>query len=249
MATMGERFTLYRLVQANGSAAALHAMNRDGREIAMRQALSGVVAEFFASLPLPEHPYQMSDAEKQRLVALAEFAARGRSAVERDAHTREILQIYSPEVPVRLALQLIRLLAGLRAVGTPEASQWRIVTKVAEDCIPALRLAVIRALLRSNTLMKTVEVAIAVRHPTSTTKRALEDLHAHDLVVRHDKSSQKVADLWRISEWTQEHVRRAMMIEPCSTCGSYDLEVVNQRLVCLDCFKRDQRTAGRGSGL
>ena len=103
---------------------------------------------------------------------------------------------------------LERLLAGLDAIGADRAAAWRVVVKAALDSVPALRLAAVDALHRAGR-MATPEVAKAVHHPTNTTRRALEDLAAHSVVLRHTSGPGK-ADEWELSEFTAAHYGRAV---------------------------------------
>ena len=57
----------------------------------------------------------------------------------RPRHTREIELVPGAEGPARLAITLERLLAGLDTLGCDRAHAWRVVRRVALDCIPALR--------------------------------------------------------------------------------------------------------------
>lgn len=60
---------------------------------------------------------------------------------------------------------------------------------------------VIRMLAGASRSVDTSTVATAVRYPTQTTRRALEDLAAHG-VVRRQPRGQGKADDWRLSGWT-----------------------------------------------
>jgi DNA-binding transcriptional ArsR family regulator len=184
MASMGERFLLYRLPKPSGQDLVKRALAHTGQETAMRQELAQAVAGLFAAVQLPTDPSQRSADDEARLIALASLAARCRSAVERNGYTRAIELIPDPEVPARLALTLLRLLVGMRSLGVPEAEQWAVLIKVAQDCIPALRLRIVELLGAFQVSMKTSEIAVRVRYPSQTVRRALEDLTAHGIVIR-----------------------------------------------------------------
>src|SRR5439155_8243728 len=132
---------------------------------------------------------------------LATLAVRCRSAVERDGHTREVLLIPEPEAPGRLAGALLRLHNGLRAIGATDADIWRLVTQCALDSMPALRRAVLGSLLRRQAV-STTGVAETIGYPTQTTRRALEDLTAHGVLVRSPMGPGK-ADEWAVSKWAR----------------------------------------------
>jgi hypothetical protein len=200
MAMMGERFIMYRLPAINEDELAARALDHQGSELVMRKELSRAVGNLFSGLLLTE-PTSLDGDEKKRLIALATLTVRCRSAVERDGHTREVELIPESEAPGRLALALSRLLAGVTVTGAARAEAWRVVTKVAMDCVPAVRLRVIRMLAGTTAMADTTSVAAAVRCPVQTTRRALEDLAAHR-VVRPLGQGQGKTHRWRLSDWT-----------------------------------------------
>jgi len=106
---------------------------------------------------------------------------------------------------------LERLLAGLDAIGLGRETAWQVVSKVALDSVPALRFAVIDALAHVDGEQATTAVAEAVRHPTQTTRRALEDLTAHAIVERQSQGKGK-PDTWRLSEWTRARYARVRTV-------------------------------------
>ena len=206
MGAMGERFLLYRLPTADAGEQAAAALDHDGHEADMRRELGDAVAGLFANeLTAPAPP---SNAERAGLIALSAFVARSRSAVERDGYSREVELVSDPESPARLVLTFSRLLAGLTAIGVERPEAWRVVTKVALDSMPALRLIAIRVLYAApaDTQIETGKVADDVRYPTSTTRRVLEDLAAHGVAVR-GRHGQGRSDTWQLSDWARARYR------------------------------------------
>ena len=202
MGAMGERFTLYRLPPADPDAQARQALRHAGREKQMRRELAKAAAAVVEALDAPR---ERSEEETDRLVALATFVVRARSTVERDGHTREIELVSDPEAPTRLVIMLDRLLAGLDAIGCDRAEALALVTKAALDSIPALRLAVI-ATLDAEDDLDTNAIAEAVRHPATTTRRTLEDLVAHGLVLCRRQGEGK-AHRWSLSAFARARLR------------------------------------------
>ena len=90
MATMGERFVFCRLPETDGETQAHMALTHAGREDEMRQELSRVMAELFRCVSVPGQLPSLDAAETGRLIGLASLAARMRSAVERNPHTRRL---------------------------------------------------------------------------------------------------------------------------------------------------------------
>ncbi len=195
MATMGERFLLYRLPEVAPDRQATLALAHAGREVEMRAELGRAVAGVFAA-ELRE-PRTLTAAERGRLISLATFAVKARSPVERDGHTREIELVPESEAPARLAKVLEALLAGLDSLGVERERAWQVTTKAALDCVPRLRRQVVELLSRTGEL-GTKEAAVALDYPTRTTRRALEDLTAHRIVRRAQAAKNK--DTWRLTE-------------------------------------------------
>ncbi len=212
IASMGERFIMLRMPTVDEDKVASRALDHQGTESAMRKELERAVSGLFQAVSLPA-PLPLDPSEKSRLVALATLAVRCRSAVERDSHTREVELIPEPEGPGRLTGALSRLLAGVSAIGASRAEAWRVVAKVALDCLPALRLRVIRTLGGAVRPLDTTEIAKAVQYPTQTTRRALEDLTAHG-VSRRRTHGQGRADTWELSEWTRQKFAAADITFP-----------------------------------
>lgn len=194
---LGERFLLYRLPEINEDDQARRALRVAGRENDMRADLEAAVAAVFGtgSLPVPA----TSDVDNERLIALATFAARCRSAVERDGYSREI-ELAVPEAPARLVKVLGRFRAGLLAIGVPPPDAWRVTRSAALDCIPALRLDVVR-ILSAEGALSLHRVAEQVRPSQQTTRRALEDLESHGVAAR---SKSGKSDSWELTDWARE---------------------------------------------
>jgi hypothetical protein len=196
--TMGERFIFYRWPAVDAHQQACSALALLGKEAQMRAELSDGVQEFFETLVLPDAPATLNEREQEALITLATLVVRARSAVERDGHSREIELIPNPEAPTRLTLTLARLYAGLQAVHVPKTEAYQLIVKIGFDCLPALRWRVLRAMLESPTTIEGPALAAALGYPTTTTKRCLEDLAAHGVILR-EKSTK--ADRWEPSEW------------------------------------------------
>jgi hypothetical protein len=122
------------------------------------------------------------------------LAVRLRGAVDRDRHTRELQFVYGAEGTARIGLTLERLLAGLDTLGVDREIALCVVERVALDSVPPLRRQAYEY-LRCNQAKSTSEVAAAVGLPTNTTRRALEELTAYDLVDRTIQGA-GLPDLW-----------------------------------------------------
>ena len=213
MAAMGERFTLYRRAGRTQRSRLVARSERPGAEHEMRVELREAVAGLFCN-GLPLRAATTDEDDRERLVTLANLAVRCRSAVERDGYSREIELVPHAELPARLVKVLARMMAGLDAIGAERRQSWELVTKMALDSIPALRLAVIRKLSDSDKL-ETDAIGVAVGHPTQTTRRALEDLEAHGIV---DRDTAGKAHSWSAQRLVPRRASRTFPIYRLTWC-------------------------------
>lgn len=208
---MGERFTLFRLPEVDEDEQARRALSHAGKEKAMRAELSAAVARLFEEQGF--EPRELSDAERAVLVSLVTLVVRCRSAVERDSHSREIELVHDPEAPTRLTVCLDRLLAGLDVIGVDRAEAWSVVVKAALDSMPALRRQVLETLIAAEDKLSTTEIGEALQYPTTTARRALEDLAAHGVLKRYPQGEGK-ADLWAPTDWTLKRWSTVSFLAP-----------------------------------
>ena len=179
----------------------------------MRAELAAAVADVFAAGP--KEPRALGDEERGRLIALATFAVRARSPVERDGYTREIELVPASEAPTRLAKVIEALLAGLDSLGVERERRLVGGREGALDCVPRLRRRAVDLAERGE--MTTKDVAMALDYPTKRLRRALEDLTAHRIVRRHGGKNQ---DLWTLTEQAAEWYAHACMPDLSEPAGS-----------------------------
>jgi hypothetical protein len=208
MAALGERFALYRMSVAESDRQAMASLAHHGHEVKMRAELRAAVAGLFDTLDASDPP-GLSQADRERLVAMATLVVRCRSAVIRDGYSREVELVPEAEAPGRLVGVLARLLDGARIIGATDEDAWRVVEKTALDSMPAQRLAALRLLLGG--AADTTAIAAALDLPTTTTRRTLEDLTAHHLVKRHSQGKGH-ADTWELTEWTRDRSRNLQQL-------------------------------------
>jgi hypothetical protein len=183
MASMGERFVLYRLPEATRKELSRVAVKNSRQSHAMRGEIADALVALFASVDFSTPPAERTDAEVERLVCLADFVSMARSPVERDGYKREIELIPDPEAPTRIAKVLARLLDGLRAVGVDDDTAWKIVTKVSRDCVPVLRIKILDLMVDEES-RTTTRITNVVGYPRTTIARCCEDLNAHRFLSR-----------------------------------------------------------------
>jgi hypothetical protein len=215
MAMMGERFLMFRMPAMKPEEQAIRAMQHVGREQEMRSELKTAVTSFMGTIPREAGPFD--EAAHRRMAAIATFVARARSAVERNPYDREIELIPESEMPGRLARSLRCLFHGAQNIGMANDDAWKLIAKVAVDCIPDIRSKVLRHLkttIETGCPIDTSAIAEALAYPTTTVRRALEELTGHELVKRFGKGS-GTAHKWEISNLANGLLDRAQLdLEP-----------------------------------
>jgi hypothetical protein len=179
---LGERFLYCRMPEPDRLAVARMALTGPRNQRPHRDALAEATCRLFVG-PLAAPP-PLDASEIAYLGTLVELVTRARSAVHRDSNDREIEFVPGPESVGRLAHVLAGLLGGLRAIGVHDAIAWDVVLSCALDSIPAKRLGVLRVLAAADEGRSSPQVADALRYPTTTIRRTLEELAAHGLVAR-----------------------------------------------------------------
>ena len=199
MGALGERFLFYRLEEGDEEDRGTRALAYAGQELEMRTALSDAVHALFATVTIPSGPILLTAQESRRLVALATFVTRCRSAVERNNYKMEITNIVGVEAPSRMVKTLALLLRGFIAIGTPKQRAWDLVTKVALDSMSVIRWRVLQMILRLG-VVTTSDVSEETGYPITTTRRVLEELACYH-VITHDIGGEGLADGWIATEW------------------------------------------------
>ena len=182
---LGERFLLFRSSQPDRREMALIAMRGRGHETEMRQGLREVMARFAAGLSC-DCPPPMPESYEGCLASLADVVSTARSGVIRDQRNRDLTLAPEPEAPARLAKQLAAITlahAIIRGAEQVADVDYRFAFKVARDCIPSVRLLVMDVLARATDYVSTSAIAAVVKYPTTTVRRALEDLAALSIVA------------------------------------------------------------------
>lgn len=197
---LGERFMAYRIRSEDGAKVAQRAVDNQGQEQEMRQALRGAVAGFLRDVAV-EQSVSLRSALVTKIAHLATFCATARSAVIRD-WKGEIEYIPEPEGPARLAKQLAifsKALALVRGKSDVTEAEYVVLYRLAEDTLPRHKHTALAAL---------IQVAECTRYPTDTVRRYLQDLSAMQLLTRTPGGEGK-ADLWQLSEYCLSLLEKA----------------------------------------
>jgi hypothetical protein len=190
---LGDRFLLCRMEPNKEQFR--HAIKHANQATQMRARLVAAVTNLFAN-PLPQ-PRSINDREVNWLNAILQITVRLRGAVKRDYRTRELEDIYGAEGAARFGKALERVLSGLDCLGVKRSKARRVIRTIAFDSVPPNRLSVFHHLKGlKGQLFDTTTIARAVKLPTTTTRRVLEELVIYGLAER-DPQGQGRADLWR----------------------------------------------------
>lgn len=206
-AALGERFIMFRPKVGDTSEQARRSLANSSNARQMRRELRDAVTGLFAGIDATR-PAAFNNSDIERLVALSVMVVRCRSAVIRDAHSREIEFVPDAEAPGRLVAVLGRLLSALRLIGVSDADAWYYTTRAALDSMPALRRQAFDLLLDHGAKLDTTTIAATLELPTSTMRRVLQDLTAHGISTRHPGERGK-ADHWTITPWARDQHRIA----------------------------------------
>jgi hypothetical protein len=185
---LGERFIKFRARGNRNAEKVRKAVSNIGVDGSMRQDVEESVSRFLASLPRAEAA-AIPEVLLESLIDLADFTATARSSVARDRNG-VIEYLPRPEVGTRLGKELGKLLLALaiiRGKTTPDSADLATTRRVAEDCLPPNRLAVI-SVLRGRGPLRMTDIESATGLPHSTVARTLEDLRVLGLASRTENA-------------------------------------------------------------
>jgi hypothetical protein len=193
---LGNRYLLCRLQPSKGQFR--YALKHAGPVAeTMRKQLASAIVQLFAA-PRRE-PRALTEDEIDQLDDIISLAVCLRGAVTRDRIKRELEYIHGAEGTARMGQCLERLLAGLDSLGVDRTIAFDVAKSIALDSVPPLRRRAYELLVehktKSDSELKTAEVAETLDLPTNTVRRALEDLAAYRLARRIKGGSGK-ADGW-----------------------------------------------------
>jgi hypothetical protein len=210
---LGERFIKFRVRSTEAKAKVQKAIANVGKENGMRNQIQSAVCDFLDSPPEGGPSSVVPEKYSDLLTDLSDFTAKARSHVPRDK-SHNLLYKPKPEIGTRLGKELAKLLlslADVRGKTEPDDADLRTVIRVAEDCLPPNRLAIL-GYLRERFFFVcepagTLEIAAASGLPESTARQVLEDLCILGLV---SKETQPLAGnvstaLWELEgEWGEK---------------------------------------------
>jgi len=202
---LGDRYLLLRLPDVDAEHQAHAALRSSEHEKAMRAELAAAMTGLIAGADKSRVHAELSEADTARLVRLAMFTARARTAVERDGYTGELLVMPQPEGPARLVKALRRVYGGVLAIGADADTAWALLERISIDCAPSMRISIVRALLTFTDEQRTADIARVAGLVTKTAHRVLDDLALLGIATRTKKSdADNAPDLWIASEWLRD---------------------------------------------
>lgn len=210
--SLGERFVNYRLAPADAEKQVEKAMGNEGRQEAMRHEISLAVSEFLhCDWPRSSDGITISRAHASQILSLSIMTAQLRTQVPKN---RAGVASFIPETEVgtRLAMQLTKLAKGLtmvRGTSTFSDAECELVRKVAEDCIPSIRLRLVSTLDDLSgaigSYVETSAIAEAAALPLASTRAALEDLR----LLRMAESRGPNPIRWKLNSQLRERLSAA----------------------------------------
>jgi hypothetical protein len=183
ISAMGDRFLLVRSDSTRDRIEkARNARENIGREIQMRAELAAGARAILQGITTAALPAELVPEDDWRtLEDAADLVARCRTAVEAD-YRGEPIDAHAPEVPTRLLKQLGQVIRGARALGISIERAVALAHRVARDCIPPSRLAILCDLAK-NPDSTASDIRRRLEKPRTTVVRLLEALHALHLVT------------------------------------------------------------------
>jgi hypothetical protein len=88
----------------------------------------------------------LSSEATAEIVAVSQYATQGRTGVERDGYSKEILVVPELEVPARFAKAIAALAGALMAIGYDEPAALDVVARIGRDSMPQVRVLVLEQL-------------------------------------------------------------------------------------------------------
>jgi hypothetical protein len=199
IAMLGDRFLYYRMGSIPGPRVARKVLDRNGISDEAITDLPELAAYFLDNLDFSDVP-TLTDSEKDWRAGVADIAALGRSAVERDSYRRDITRVLKPESPGRLAGALGQLFRALRAIGCHPDEARRLIREVAVDCMPDDRARLLHKLAGSTSDLAVGQMRAgeAVIHPETAIRRALEEMECLQMVER-TKLDRNSREGWKLT--------------------------------------------------
>lgn len=187
LAVLGQRFLMLRLPPEDRETLTNRALATRGHEAEMRSELKAAMRSFVDGVDNVADATLSAEATAE-IVSVSRYATQGRTGVERDGYTREILVVPELEVPARFAKAVAALAGALMAIGYDDRAALNVVARVGRDSIPQVRVRVLEQ-LSAGAEASTPDLANETDLPVSTLRLVAEDLTAIGLVRRQGEGA------------------------------------------------------------
>jgi hypothetical protein len=185
---LGDRFVLVRSDSTTGRVeSARSAIGNTGREGLMRTELAETMGALIASADVGVR--NLTEAESEQLIGLANLVTWGRSGVERD-FKGEVIDAHASEMPTRFAKQLTQVVRGALSLGVPAEIAMQLAVRCARDSLEPLR----RDLLfdvAANPGADPDSIRKRIFRPLTTVKNNLVALHMLRLLDCEERQEQR----------------------------------------------------------
>jgi hypothetical protein len=181
ISTMGDRFVLVRLRSENHRrAAGRQAMANVSCETSMREELKDIVGLLLGGVD-PARDWDLTDAETDELLDLADLVTRARTSVE-TSYQGDPVFAHALEMPTRYAKQLVQIVRGALAIGLDRGGAMEVALRCCRDTMPPLRLAVL-GYIATHPHSTTADAVEDLQQPRTTIDRVLQQLHLLGLLI------------------------------------------------------------------
>lgn len=213
IAAMGDRFALVRVDSSRGRlAAGRQALSNVSHETEMRTELSTAVRELVDNMT-PDRA-ELSEADMDVLLSVADLVTFARTAVERD-YQGNVIDAHAPEMPTRFAKMLGQIVRGGLALGLDRDRALSTAVRVAGDSMPPLRLAILAELL-DNPYSTTGQVQKRLQKPRNTVDRELQALHLLGLLYQEEQEK-RPGWVYRLSDEVDQSALKTLVSRNVST--------------------------------
>jgi ribonuclease HII len=237
MASMGERFVMYEMIQPPRKDATRKAFDRmedNSDPSALREEIQDAVLSYITNIRrcLTDNPFSyknISNEIKEEIIEIADFCSQARTGLTKDEYRHTITHISSKEMPTRMAIQFHSILMTFIAIDRAEndlksdterignydgklrLNDKNIVIKIALSSIPEKRRKALQALAQYEKGITAAGLATHLGYETEVMKETLAELNALKLCHR-----QKFGDTNRFvlnKDWTElilrvEHIKQ-----------------------------------------
>jgi hypothetical protein len=186
LAVLGQRFLMLRLPPEDRDTITKRALAMRGHETEIRAELREAMTMFIAGVG--PGAQELSTMAMDEIVAVSRYATQGRTGVERDGYSREIVVVPELEVPTRFAKAAAALASALMAMSYTERAALDVVARVGRDSMPQVRVLVLEHLIEAEPTA-TPDLSTVTNLPVSTVRLVAEDLTAIGLVERQGAGS------------------------------------------------------------